>query len=628
MTWRNAGGPLHYIGSMDERREHLGSQYVISTCGSDTTGEVEYAYNSLGFRGPEFRRGARLRIYTFGESDAFGLGVDVDSAWPNVVVDYVRSDLGLLPDQICHMNFAEPGGSNDLIARMVLTQCGEAPPDLVLVNFAETDRAEGVCRGRVFSVGPWFNQSQKVRDRILKLPPDESQSHLFVEALRRGDGYLEFTNFDHSRLAALRNMLLVQSYLKSAGIPAVATSRPLLNMTASEIALDPLAGPLIEQVRDDFYFPFDWQWPPLDFSAEGVHMGPRSHARIAAQVFECLQGNGALDEVRRRLAKAPTNDSSAGDASASASAVGGVGVSTPGSSTPGSSTPGSSTPESSTPGVSIAASVRGFYEDMPFSMHGDVSVAAASVRDHSLAAIYPDLHALLRSGSVKTVLEFGCGAGWLAATMAHHYGVEVTAVDFTAAALQRARAVAESLKVADRIQFVHSDLFEYEHGAPVDLVVSVGVLHHTRNARAAFQHASASVTHGGSIFVGLYHEPGRAPFLELFRGIAAAKGEDAALAEYAKLDGVHAGDKSMLKSWFRDQVLHPHETQHTLREVCGWLAEDGLCLRSTSVNRFAAIERVESLFELEQTFGERSRQANITEGRYFPGFFTVLARRE
>ena len=98
-------------------------------------------------------------------------------------------------------------------------------------------------------------------------------------------------------------------------------------------------------------------------------------------------------------------------------------------------------------------------------------------------------------------------------------------------------------------------------------------------------------------------------------------------ARYAKLDGVHAGDKTMLKSWFRDQVLHPHETQHTLREVCGWLAEHGLSLSSTSINRFEPIENVDSLFALEQTFGERSRQANLTEGRYYPGFFTVLAGR-
>ena len=279
-------------------------------------------------------------------------------------------------------------------------------------------------------------------------------------------------------------------------------------------------------------------------------------------------------------------------------------------------------------GAAIGSAVRGFYEDLPFSMHGDVKVAAASVRDHSLQAIYPDLHAALASGRIKRVLEFGCGAGWLASTMAYHYDVQVTAVDFTKAALERAGAVAAALKVADRIRFVYSDIFDYEHGEPVDLVVSVGVLHHTRDCRAAFRHAQEAISSGGKLFVGLYHEPGRTPFLELFRGIAEAKGEHAALAEYAKLDGIHAGDKTMLKSWFRDQVLHPHETQHTLQEVCGWLAEDGLLLRSTSINRFAPIDRVESLFELEQTFGERSRQANIEERRYFPGFFTVFAERE
>ena len=591
-VWRNTGGPLPYIGPLDERREKLGSAHVLSTCGSDLTGKTTYRYNSHGYRGEEFRSDARLRIYTFGESDAFGLGIDYQDAWPVRVVELIRVQLGLQAGDICHINFSEPGGSNDLIARMVVAQCGAAPPDLVLVNFAETNRTEGVCRGRVFGVGRWFQHCQELRDKILKMPDDEGQPNVFVEALHRGDAYLEFTNDDHGRLAAVRCMLLVQSYLQARNIPSLATSRPMPELFASSAAVDPVSGPLIEQVSADWYRPFELKWPPIDGSADELHMGPRSHSRIAEHIIGCLQTNGALDALQRRMA-APAADG------ATAAGV----------------------------RRSIGESVRCFYEDMPFSMHGDVNVAAASVRDHSLAAIYPDLHAVLLSGRKKSVLEFGCGAGWLACTMAHHYDVVVTAVDFSEAALHRARQVAESLGVVDRIRFVRSDLFDYEHGTPVDLVVSVGVLHHTRDARAAFRHAQASVGDAGSLFVGLYHEPGRAPFLELFRGIAKVEGEDAALARYAKLDGVHAGDKTMLKSWFRDQVLHPHETQHTLREVCGWLAEHGLSLSSTSINRFEPIENVDSLFALEQTFGERSRQANLTEGRYYPGFFTVLAGR-
>ncbi|MCA8948347.1 MAG: class I SAM-dependent methyltransferase [Planctomycetes bacterium] len=275
----------------------------------------------------------------------------------------------------------------------------------------------------------------------------------------------------------------------------------------------------------------------------------------------------------------------------------------------------------------LGSRVKSFYEVMPFNLHGTADDAIGSIRAHSLANTYPDLHRLLASGAVDTVLEIGCGAGWLCNTLAHHYGVTVTAVDFTAAALERARAVAAALGTSGRIRFVESDLFDYEHEGTVDLVLSIGVLHHTRDCEAAFKHVQRFAGPGKQVYIGLYHEPGRRPFLELFRGLLESKGEEAAFAHYRRLDGIHAADETMARSWFRDQVLHPHETQHTLRELAGWFRDTGFELESTSVNRFEPVADVEALFALEQTFDERSRRANVDEGRYFPGFFTGLGRR-
>jgi hypothetical protein len=53
------------------------------------------------------------------------------------------------------------------------------------------------------------------------------------------------------------------------------------------------------------------------------------------------------------------------------------------------------------------------------------------------------------------------------------------------------------------------------------------------------------------------------------------------------------------RSWFRDQVMHPHETQHTLREISEWLTGAGLTLQSTSINAFAPIGDVALLFAQE-----------------------------
>jgi len=275
----------------------------------------------------------------------------------------------------------------------------------------------------------------------------------------------------------------------------------------------------------------------------------------------------------------------------------------------------------------VGGAVREFYEQLPFNYHGGVESSAQAVRNNPVASTYPDLHEHLRRARGLAVLELGCGAGWLSNTLALHYDARVTAVDFTARALERAREVAAALKVDGRARFVEGNLFEFASDTPFDLVLSVGVLHHTGDAPGGVRHAASFVAAGGSLYLGLYHAPGRRVFLDALQGLAARSGEDAAFELYASLDRAHQGDPTLMRSWFRDQVLHPHETQHTLRETVAWLDAAGLELTSTSINRFEPLPAREALFALEQAYAERSRRALEVERRYFPGFFTAMARR-
>jgi len=275
----------------------------------------------------------------------------------------------------------------------------------------------------------------------------------------------------------------------------------------------------------------------------------------------------------------------------------------------------------------IAAVVRAFYCSLPFNFDGRVESSAEEVEANPVRSTYPDLHALLSGGGVARALELGCGTGWLTNTLARHYGVEVTAVDFSPPALVRARAVAARLGIGSRTRFVESDLFEFADAARYDLVLSLGVLHHTGDAPAGVRHAASFVAPGGHLHLGLYHAPGRRVFLDALRGLAAREGEDAAFECYRSLDHARQADATLLHSWFRDQVFHPHETQHTLREVVPWLSAAGLGLASTSINRFEPLGDLESLYALEDRYTELARRALEVERRYFPGFFTVLARR-
>ncbi len=273
----------------------------------------------------------------------------------------------------------------------------------------------------------------------------------------------------------------------------------------------------------------------------------------------------------------------------------------------------------------ITATVRAFYEQMPFNFYGSAEAAAAHVRRNPLRA-YPDLDALLSDDGIAEVLELGCGAGWATNAMALAYGKRVTAVDLTAAALARAAEVARLNGTAGRTEFVHADLFGFDPGRRFDLVVSIGVLHHTHDCRRAFAHACGLVAEDGFLFVGLYHRHGRDAFLAYFRDILARDGEAAAFARFAEIspdrtDGTH------LQSWFRDQVLHPQETRHSLEEVAGWLDAAGLTLVTTSINTYGDVDDRDALFALEKALHGLSDRRNRQEGRYYPGFFTVLARR-
>jgi SAM-dependent methyltransferase len=269
--------------------------------------------------------------------------------------------------------------------------------------------------------------------------------------------------------------------------------------------------------------------------------------------------------------------------------------------------------------------LQAFYEEMPFNYYGEAHTALDSINTNPIQA-YPDLDAMLEDDSVRTVLEIGCGAGWASNSIAYHYGKTVTAVDFTAKALERAAEVSRLIGTEQRIQFVHSDLFQFDTEKRFDLVLSIGVLHHTNDCHAAFCRAASFVKPGGLFFVGLYHSYGRKPFLDLFRGIAETEGEDAAFERYAALHADQT-DPTHLRSWFRDQVLHPQESQHSLAEVMTWLDKAGMTLLSTSINQYGEVDDRAELEELEKSYSELSVRRNVKENRYFPGFFTVLAQR-
>jgi 2-polyprenyl-3-methyl-5-hydroxy-6-metoxy-1,4-benzoquinol methylase len=268
--------------------------------------------------------------------------------------------------------------------------------------------------------------------------------------------------------------------------------------------------------------------------------------------------------------------------------------------------------------------VLAFYRDLPFNYRETAHRDVARVKASDAVANYPVLPPLLTERT--RVLEVGCGAGWLSNSIAYHYRSSVISIDFNSVAIARAREVASGLRVP--VSFETADLFLYRPSVPADLAISLGVLHHTNDCLGAVRRMCTEfVRPGGRVFIGLYHTYGRRPFLNYFAEMRArGASEEEMLARYASLDR-RFDDQTHLMSWFRDQVLHPHETQHTLAEILPVLKECGMALESTSINRFQPFRSLDELRNQEKSYAQIGEE-RLAEGTYFPGFFVFLARRD
>ena len=116
--------------------------------------------------------------------------------------------------------------------------------------------------------------------------------------------------------------------------------------------------------------------------------------------------------------------------------------------------------------------------------------------------------------------------------------------------------------------------------------------------------------------------------LEFLQSHAYWYGEESAFKIFSYMNK-SLDEKEHSYSWFRDQVIHPHETQHTFEEISGLMKELNLKIISTSINKYKSLKKYSysELISLEKDYQSKSYKSNVQELNFNPGFFTICAQK-
>ena len=266
-----------------------------------------------------------------------------------------------------------------------------------------------------------------------------------------------------------------------------------------------------------------------------------------------------------------------------------------------------------------------FYKQLPFNIYDNVEDATRNIKKNDPTKIYPPLKEILADNKTINILDVGCGAGWFANSISYFFNrVNVTGLDFNSVALDFAKSVKKKLNL--NTNFIEKDLFEIDYKKKYNLISSLGVLHHTNNCHEGLK--KILIQSPEYVLIGLYHKYGRKPFLDHFDDLKKKfpeKGEDFLYNEYKKLDKRSANEKH-LKSWFKDQVVHPHETQHSFEEIVPIFSDLNYEIKFTSLNRFKTFNDYKEIIDKEKEwydYGKKQLENNL----YFPGFFIIFAKK-
>jgi hypothetical protein len=254
-----------------------GCPKVLRTFSGDFSNTVEYRFNSLGFRGEEFRPDAPRHLFAAGCSITLGLGLEYSDAWVSIFRRGYAAIHGLPESDIGLQNFATGGCSNGYISRTLIGQCDRFPPSLALAAMTFPDRMEVLDSGRSYNIGRWCTRDSFDRGA----PTDGHTSELRQMIREKAKAFYDLYTPLQGEQDVLKNTLLLQLFFQTRNIPfLIAIIRP----GAGESPDHGLVAPWLAVLDSRRVFTIPHRQCLVDQSAAAGHPG-RAGSLFIAECF-------------------------------------------------------------------------------------------------------------------------------------------------------------------------------------------------------------------------------------------------------------------------------------------------------------------------------------------------------
>ena len=170
----------------------------------------------------------------------------------------------------------------------------------------------------------------------------------------------------------------------------------------------------------------------------------------------------------------------------------------------------------------------------------------------------------------KNVLELGCGTGELANGLAL-CGANVYAIDFSSSSIKKAKEL--SKKLGTKVKFEEKNILEFKSEKKYDIVIALGSLHHTINAKKGFENGINCLKKDGLIVIGLYNKYSRfrQRVRRLILGIFCGKNIEKRIEIGKRLFGAMESREQEA-----DKYGQVWESYHSVSEILRWFSKNNI----------------------------------------------------